>query len=150
MPPLFTDLAMPRDANGRAVATVFGYDPATDVFYPLAVEDMGDGTFKLKVTAEFSGSISIGNVSIKSGNSADLATVTADKKVLAVADDDPMFKKNITTDYTYHASSPGLGKVATIKEYPSGSILGAPAKLSSYTYDVNDKISKVAVTDTTV
>ena len=150
MPPLFTDLAMPRDANGRAVATLFGYDPTTDVFYPLAVEDLGDGTFRLKVAAEFSGSITIGNVTLKSGSSADVADVTTDKKILAKADDDPMYKLNIKTEYTYRTSSPGNGKISTIKEYPSNAIPTEPAKLTTYTYDGSDRIASVTVTDTTV
>lgn len=146
----FTDLSIPRDANGRASSVLFGYDPTTDIFYPLAVEDVGDGTFKLKTTAEFSGSITIGSVTIKSGSSEDLLDITADKKVKAKADDDPMYKANITTDYTYVVAGNGAGKVATMKEYPSGAVGGAPAKLTTFTYNSDDRATKIAVTDTVV
>lgn len=148
--PDFDQLSIPLDANARHAACVFGYDPVTDVFYPLAVEDLGDGTFRLKVAAEFSGAITIGNVTLKSGSSANVADVTIDKKVLSKADDDPMYKKNITTGYTYRIVDPGLGKVETIKEYPSGAAGGSPAKLTTFSYNVNNQISMIAVTDTVV
>ena len=148
---LFNDVSMPRDANGRPAAVVFGYDPATDIFYPLAVENVGDGTYKLKVAASFSGSITIGKVTLKSGSSDDVADVSTDKKVLAKADDDPMYKKNITTDFTYiGVGLPGAGKVATMKEYPSGSAGGAAAKLTTFSYNADSQVTKMAVTDTTV
>jgi len=147
---LFTDLSIPRDANGRPAAVLFGYNPTTDVFYPLAVEDMGDGTYKLKVDAVFSGSITVGNVKIQSGSGAELADVSTDKKILAKADDDPMYKKNITTAYTYVAAGNGAGKIETMKEYPSGSAGGAAAKLTTFTYNSDDKVASMAVTDTTV
>lgn len=148
--PEFNQLSIPIDANAKPAAVLFGYDPITDKFYPIGVEDLGDGTYRLKVTAEFSGSISIGNVAIKSGSSDDLADVSADKKVLAKADDDPMYKKNITTIYTYVAAGNGAGKVETMKEYPSGSVGGAAAKLTTFTYNSDNKVSSMAVTDTTV
>jgi len=146
----FVDLSIPRDANARPASVVFGYDPVADVFYPLAVEDMGDGTFKLKVSAEFAGSISIGNVSLKDATGSQLAKVSLSGRVYANADDNPMEKLNIKSEYTYWETTPGLGKVKTIKEYPSDAISGDPAKITSYTYNVLDKIATATVTDTTV
>jgi len=145
------DLSIPKDANARPAAVVYGFDPATGTFFPLAVEAVGDGTFKLKVSAAISvGDIEIGAVELKDHTSDTRVGVTADFKVLAKADDDPMQKLNITTLYTYVAAGDGAGKVQTIKEYPSGSAGGAPAKLTTLTYNSDDKVASMAVTDTTV
>jgi hypothetical protein len=145
------DLSIPRDANARPAACVFGFDPATGLFYPLAVEAVGDGTFKLKVAANITvGDIEIGAVEIKDYTSDERVGITADHKILAKADDDPMQKLNITTIYTYVVSGDGEGKVATVKEYPSGAAGGTPAKLTTYSYNSDSKVTSIAVTNTTV
>jgi len=146
----FTELSIPRDADGRVPAVGFGYDPVLDVFYPLAVTDLGDGRYKLQVEAAFSGSISIGNVSIKDAVGTQLASVDADGHIMAYADDNPLKKANITSEYTYVASGYGVGKVETIKEYPTGASGGSPAKLTTYSYNVDNKVISIVVTDTTV
>ncbi|MFA6971369.1 MAG: hypothetical protein WC208_08220 [Gallionella sp.] len=71
-------------------------------------------------------------------------------QLLTAIDDNPMNKKNITMVYTYVVAGYGLGKVATVKEYPTGATGGAPAKLTTFTYGSNNKVSSVAVSDTTV
>lgn len=182
------DANIPMDVNARNVAAVWGYDPVSKKFHPLAVKDNGDGTYTLKIDAVIeTGDIEIGAVEIKSYDSDDRAhitdnsldvnvtalpeiTVTIDRetssvlaygqfgdnllalqvngdgKLLVMADDSPMTMQNMTAEYAYT----GTGKISTIKEYPTGAIGGAPAKLSTYTYNIDDKVEKIAVTDTTV
>jgi len=147
----FVDLSIPRDANGRPASVVFGYDPVSDIFYPLAVEDVGDGTFRLKVKADLAvGDIEIGAVELKDASSDVRVIVRADGKVLSYSDDNPLEKKNITTLFTYVVAGNGIGKVATMKEYPSGAAGGTAAKLTTFSYDANNKVSSMVVTDTTV
>ena len=65
-------------------------------------------------------------------------------------DDGPMGKQNIHSVYTYVPSGFGVGKTQTIKEYPTGASGGTPAKLTTYTYNANNKVSAIVVSDTTV
>lgn len=146
---LFKDLAMPLDANGKPVSTLFGYDPVLDKFYPLAVIDMGNGTFKLMVDAVFSGSITVGDVVLKDPITAEKVRVF-DGRQMNYSDDSPMMKKNIKSEYVWWDTGFGIGQIKTIKEYPSDAISGAPAKLTSYTYNAEGKYATITVTDTTV
>ena len=151
----FTEISIPMDANGKPASIAFGYEPIGDKFCPLAIEDLHDGTYLLKVGATFSGSI--GEVTIDRESSSVLAygaygdnllplAVDGDGKLMVLAEDSPMTTKNMTAEYAYT----GTGKISTIKEYPTGAIGGDPAKLSTYTYNIDDKVEKIAVTDTTV
>ena len=77
-------------------------------------------------------------------------TITSDGKLRIYVDDSPLEKTNITAIYTYVAVGFGLGKTQTIKEYETGAIAGSPARLTTYTYGANDKVSSIVVTSTTV
>ncbi len=80
-------------------------------------------------------------------NTSIAAVTTAVNKVVS---DSPMNKANIKAEYTYVASGNGVGKVETIKEYPTAAIGGDPAKLTTYTYNADNKVLTITVTDTTV
>ncbi len=71
-------------------------------------------------------------------------------QLVTAVDDNPMNKANITAVYTYVPSGYGVGKVATVKEYPTGAAGGSPAKLTTFTYNSSHKVASVAVSDTTV
>lgn len=139
-------VSMPLDANARPVAPLFGYSPADDAFYPLTIADNGDGTYKLVVDA----AVSIGSVTISGGVSGYEAVVTADGRLLVSVDDNALQQTNMTVEYTYNSDS----KVETTLEYPTGSVSGAPAKLTTFTYGTSGystgKVTKTVVTNSTV
>lgn len=136
-------------------------------FVPLAVTLDADGLGVLKVDTELSVdslSLNIDNLKIAStdgtvGN-AKYLKVDADGTVhvtgvstisgVVDVDENPLKKANITAEYTYVATGNGQGKVETIKEYATGADPGDPAKLSTYEYNTDDKVSKITITDTTV
>ena len=66
-------------------------------------------------------------------------------------DDNLLNKTNITDVLTWVATgNPGEGNVATIKEYPTGAAGGTTARLITFTYNVDDQVTNIAITDTTV
>ena len=148
-PRIIEDLSIPVDGNQRAVSVLYGYDPVNDNFYPLTVTDNGDGTFILKSIAVLEGTVTVGDVIIKDPNTGNELFITNHKQ-LSYSDDSPMNKDNITTIYTYVDPSADSPQVQTVKEYPSGALSGAPAKLTTYTYDSYGNASSISVTDTTV
>lgn len=134
-------------------------------FIPLAVTLDADGLGVLKVDTEISvdgATLNIDNLFIASTDgtveNARYVKVDADGTIHATVsssepldvDENPLKKANITAEYTYVASGNGAGKVETIKEYLSGSVAGQPAKLSTYQYNVQDRVSKITITDTVV
>jgi len=136
-------------------------------FIPLAATVDADGLGVLKVDTELSVdslSLNIDNLKIAStdgtvGN-AKYIKVDADGTVhvtgvstisgVVDVDENPLNKANITAEYTYVAAGNGAGKVETIKEYATGAAGGQPAKLSTYSYNVDDKVTQIVVSDTTV
>lgn len=134
-------------------------------FVPLAVTLDADGLGVLKVDTELSVdalTLNIDNLKVAStdgtvGN-AKYIKVDADGTVytsitfpdILNVDENPLKKANITAEYTYVTSGNGIGKVETIKEYATGASGGADAKLSTYSYNAQDKVSSIVVSDTTV
>jgi len=134
-------------------------------FIPLAATIDADGLGVLKVDTELSVdslSLNIDNLKIAStdgtvGN-AKYLKVDADGTIYANVtfpdildvDENPLKKANITAEYTYVVAGNGVGKVETIKEYATGAGAGDPAKLSVYSYNAQDKVSLIVVSDTTV
>ena len=142
--------SIPKDPNARFASVMFGLDPITGDYYPITTIDNGDGTHKLSVDAAFSGSISIGNISIKDATGNQLSKVTTDGKLHVTNDDNALYQSNMTQEWTYRTSSPGNGKINTLKEYPQGAAGGSAAKLTTYTYDSSDRVIKAETTNTTV
>ena len=77
-------------------------------------------------------------------------TFSPDGKIRVYIDDSPLQKTNMTAIYTYVTAGFGIGKTHTIKEYPTGAAGGTPARLTTYSYGSNDKVSSIVVSDTTV
>jgi len=136
-------------------------------FVPLAATLDADGLGVLKVDTELSVdalTLNIDNLKVAStdgtvGN-AKYIKVDADGTVhvtgvstisgVVDVDENPLNKANITAEYTYVAAGNGVGKVETIKEYATGAAGGQPAKLSTYSYNAQDKVASIIVSDTTV
>jgi hypothetical protein len=63
-----------------------------------------------------------------------------------IIDSADYYKSNITTEYTYDSSN-----VTSTKSYPSDATSsGSPAKLTTYSYNVLGKVTKIQITDSTV
>lgn len=61
-----------------------------------------------------------------------------------------MRRLKLARDYTYVTEGNGLGEIETIKEYPTGAVVGSVARLTTFTYDVDDNLVKKEITKTTV
>ena len=143
----------PMDEMHKPGSFIFGMNYATGDVVPASFT--ADG--KLNVGGVSGIVVEIGKVAINDGvNDAILTTVAKDQTNFAVfvqSDSlakDTMYQQNITSIYTYVAAGLGIGKVQTIKEYPTGAAGGAPAKLTTYTYDGSNRVASIVVTNTTV
>lgn len=143
---------MPLDANAKPVSVLYAFNPVTGGFSPLAVKVNADGTFTLKVdTAIEVEDIEIGAVEIKDATSDVRTKVSSDGKLFVAIDENPLNQTNLKYEYTYVATGlAGAGKVKTVKIYPALAVAGAPAKLTTYYYNSDDKVETVIVTDVVV
>ena len=139
----------PMDEMHKPGSFLFGMNYATGDVVPASFTSDG----KINVGGVSGIVVEIGKVAINDGvNTAILTTVAQDQTNFAMfvqsesLAKDTMFQQNITSLYTYN----GAGKVATIKEYPTGAAGGAPAKLTTYTYDGSNRVTSIVVSNTTV
>jgi len=139
----------PMDEMHKPGSFLFGMNYATGDVVPASFT--ADG--KLNVGGVSGIVVEIGKVALNDGvNDAILATIAKDQTNFGLfvqsesLAKDTMYQQNITSLYTYN----GAGKVATIKEYPTGAAGGSAAKLTTYTYDGSNRVTSIVVSNTTV
>lgn len=151
----------PKDGEHQPAPCLMGLNYVDGSFVPLS----SDATGKLQIGATIEvEDIEIGAVELKDTgtdirvnveadggkNSVYVQSVSLSALLTKVVDDSVIDKKNIHSDFTYYTSGYGIGKLATIKEFPTGAAGGTPAKLTTYVYDSSARVSSIEVTNTVV
>ena len=168
----------PEDGQNRPAAVVMGFEYATGKFIPIAstpdgklettatmsgsvtigavtIEDRNSSTrldvMKGDGTAEFNlaGDHVQGILTFGVGRDGKVRAILQSNAGAISTDENPMGKTNMAQRFTW-VTVAGMQKPATLREYPQGAIVGAPAKLTTFTWNLDGTLDNSVTTDALV